>query len=300
MRVVSLLPAATEIIGALGALENLVGVTHECDFPDVVCSRARVTSSAVDGSAAPDDVDRRVREVSSSGASLFTLHERTIAALRPDLIITQALCDVCAVSEADVRAMATRLPGPPRVLTLEATSLDGMLGDIQRVAAALGVPDECEELCDGLRARLRRIHDTLAAAAAPRPRVAVIEWTDPLYVAGHWVPEMVRRAGGTDIAGSADQHSHVVSPADLLAADPAIVVVAPCGFALDRATAAARQLIADPASSWLRDRAVWAVDGNGLVSRPGPRLIDGVEVLARIFNGGLFSPIAPEHATRLA
>lgn len=296
MRVVSLLPAGTEIVAALGALETLVGVTHECDFPAVVGSRARVTRGAVHGTDAPGAVDARVSELLSSGDSLYTIDEPRIAALRPDVIITQALCDVCAVSEPAVRALAARLAPSPAVITLSGGTLDGVFDDIARVATALHLVDEGEELLAGLRARQRTVHDQLAQHAAPRPRVAVLEWTDPLYTAGHWVPEMVRRAGGTDVLASAGERSAQVSAQRVRDADPEVILVAPCGYDARRARDAARVLLARDEWAWARDRRVWAVDANGLVSRPGPRLVDGIELFARIFNPSLFSPIDESHA----
>jgi iron complex transport system substrate-binding protein len=300
MRVVSLLPAATEMVAALGALEHLVGVTHECDHPAVVCSRARVTRSAVATHAAPAHVNAQVAELASGGAPLFAIDERLVAALHPDLVLTQALCDVCAVSEADVRALAARLSPPPRVLSLSATSLEGMMADLRAVAEALGLPDEGEELLDGLAARMRHVHETLKAARAPRPRVAVIEWTDPVYPAGHWTPEMVHRAGGIDVVMKAGAHSVAAALERVAAADPEIVIVAPCGYDVARAEREARALLADARWSWLAGRQVWAVDSNGLVSRPGPRLVDGIETFARIFNPSLFTPIDPERARRVS
>ena len=222
MRVVSLLPSGTEIVAALGALETLVGVTHECDYPAVVGSRVRVTHSAVDGTVAPGVVDARVSELLSSGASLYTMDEPRIAGLRPDVIITQALCDVCAVTEADVRALAARITPSPAVITVSGGTIDGVFDDIARVAAALHMMDEGEELLAGLRARKRAVHDRLAQHGAPRPRVAVIEWTDPLYAAGHWAPEMVRRAGGTDVLARAGERSVVVSAKSLVQLLPVI------------------------------------------------------------------------------
>jgi len=299
LRTISLLPAATEIVAALGALDHLVGVTHECDFPPAAMTRARVTASAIDADADATSVDAQVSRLAREGQPLFTLLERSIAALRPELILTQALCDVCAVSETDVRALASRLSPRPRVLTLSGTTLDGVLADVAGVAGALGAAIAGEQLVDGFRARLRSVHETLRAARAPRPRVVVIEWTDPLFAAGHWAPEVVRRAGGVDVVATAGEHSRRVSMADMRDADPGVVVIAPCGYDARRAAAEARRVLARDEWAWARGRRVWAIDANALLSRPGPRLIDGVETLARIFNPALFSPVAPEHAIEI-
>lgn len=299
MRVVSLLPSATEIVAALGAMEHLVGVTHACDHPPMVASRARVTRTAVRAKAAPADVDRQVREITARGEPLYTLLEERIAALHPDLMLTQALCDVCAVMETDVRALAARLAPAPQVITLSATTLDGVLGDIARVGAALGLADEAEELIAGARARLARVHDTLKAAKAPRPRTAVVEWGEPVYAAGHWMPEMVRRAGGVDVLAKAGEHSVVVTLDAVRAADPEVVIVAPCGYDLAHSVAEGRRLLALDDWAWARERRVFAIDANAFASRPGPRLIDGVEVLARCFNPSLFTPVDPDFARPL-
>jgi iron complex transport system substrate-binding protein len=298
-RVITLLPSATEIVAALGALDSLVGITHECDHPSQVASRLRVTHSQVDGAGAPGAVDAGVRAIVNEGTSLYTLDEPGIRGLRPDFIFTQALCDVCAVMETDVRALASRLSPEPRVISLSAATLEGVFDDIARVAEALQLPAESEELLAGLRARIRNIHETLKASHAPRPRVAMIEWTDPIFAGGHWVPEMIKRAGGADILAASGDHSKVVSPASVAAATPDVVLVAPCGYGLERAAFEARRLLAQPEFSFLGECEVWALDGNALTSRPGPRLVDGIEVMARIFNPSLFTPVDDSYAVRI-
>ena len=233
-RVVSLLPAATEIAATLGGADMLVGVSHECDYPEYVRRLPRVTRSAVDPAARPGEVDRRVRELSGAGAALYAMDEALLAALEPDVILTQAVCDVCAVSEADVRALASRLPHRSAVVTLDTTSLAGVLSDIQRVGAALHLADESDELCAGIRMRLRAVHGVLAKARAPRPGIAVIEWTEPLFAAGHWVPEMLHKAGGRDVLASPGQHSRMVSIAEVRDAAADVLIIAPCGYDLAR------------------------------------------------------------------
>ena len=296
MRIISLLPSATEIVASLGGVGNLVGVTHACDYPQVIESRARVTSTAVDATATPAEIDAQVRSIMHQGFPLYTLDETMIRKLHPDLIFTQSLCDVCAVVETDVIALAQRLDPQPTVVSLSATSIEGVFADIARAAAAMGLSDEGDELLAGLRARVRVVHDTLKAAKAPRPRVAVIEWGDPIFAGGHWVPEMVHKAGGFDVLAKAGEHSQVVTLDSIIAADPDIVLVAPCGYALPEAVAEAERLLARPEWSFLHTRPVWALDANGLASRPGPRLVDGIEVMARIFNADLFSPLDHSHA----
>jgi iron complex transport system substrate-binding protein len=287
MRVISLLPAATDMVAAVGAAELLVGVTHECDIPDRARGVNRVTATTVcDGP--PDAVDARVRELSHEGAPLFTLDADRIRALRSDLLITQALCDVCAVRETDVRTLAATMSPPPALVTLGGTTLDGVLTDVERVAAAIGWGPEGTSVTAALRARLRAVHDRLRAAAAPRPTVAVIEWCDPIYVAGHWVPDMVHRAGGRDLAAATGQHSTVSTADAIAAADPEVILIAPCGYDVARAAVAATALLDRDDWRWARDRTVWALDANHLTSRPGPRLIEGIEVIASILHPSLF------------
>ncbi len=301
MRIVSLLPAATEIVALLGATDHLVGITHECDYPDVVRSRARVTRSALPHAHDPSAIDAAVRDAQAGGVALFTLDEKTITALHPTAILTQELCEVCAVREADVRALAARLSPPPEVVTLDGTSLDGIYEDIRAVARALGADDEADELLAGLRDRVKHVHNTLKAAQAPRPTVALVEWTDPLYVAGHWGPEQIARAGGVDVLGIHGQHSERVNMDALRASDPDIVIFAPCGYSVEAAAAEAKRCLTLPAWSWLvqRGKQVWAMDANGLTSRPGPRIVDGIEAMASIFAPSLFSEIEPWHAVRV-
>ncbi|HJR62974.1 MAG TPA: ABC transporter substrate-binding protein [Gemmatimonadaceae bacterium] len=296
MRVVSLLPSATEIIAALGALDQLVGVTHACDYPPQVTGLPRLTSTHVDGTAAPDAIDREVREATARGAPLYTVNEPLLASLRPDVIVTQALCDVCAVRETDVRAMVERLSPAPSIVTLSGTSIDGIGADIERVGVAIDAHDEAEELLLGLRARLRSLHDRLRAARAPRPRVAVLEWTDPVYSAGHWVPEMVHRAGGVEVLATAGEHSRAIALADVQAQSPELLVFAPCGYDLERATREARSVLARDEWGWARGLDVWAIDANALASRPGPRVIDGVEVLAGVMHPSVFGAPAGDRA----
>ncbi len=300
MRLVSLLPAATEIVALLGATDSLVGVTHECDYPDILGSRARVTKSALPDTHDPAAIDDAVRAQNADGLALFALDEAKIRALHPDVLLTQALCDVCAVRETDVRALADRLSPTPKVVTLGGSSLDGIYDDIRAVAVVMDALDEAEELLAGLHDRVRHVHETLKTAKAPRPRVALVEWTSPVYLAGHWGPEQIRRAGGVDVLGVAGAHSVPVSMDTLREADPEIVVFAQCGYGVTAAATEARACLANAEWSWLAGRAVWAMDANGLTTRPGPRVVDGIEAMARIFNPSLFSPIDPRHAVRVS
>ncbi|MEA3247406.1 MAG: ABC transporter substrate-binding protein [Gemmatimonadota bacterium] len=297
MRVVSLLPGATDTLVTLGGAPLLVGVSHSCDHP-AVAGLPRVTATPVDASASSAAIDAAVREISAAGRPMYSLDHERIRALRPDLLVTQSLCDVCAVSESEVRRLAASLDPPPRVLTLGGGTVDALLDDVLTLGRATGLADEAEELVAGLRRRIRSVHERLKAARAPRPRVAVLEWTDPLFASGHWVPEQVRLAGGTDVLAAPGEHSRVLTHHQLLDAAPQLVVVAPCGFGLDRAAdEAARLLRALPS---LGARQVWALDAATLTSRPGPRVVAGIEALARLFAPALFTPLATDAARRVA
>lgn len=295
--IVSLLPAATEMIVALGGWDRLAGVTHECDYPDAVRQLPRVTSSAIDASASAADIDAAVHAAVAASRPLFTLHADGIRALQPAVIVTQGLCDVCAVSEAEVHRLAASLPVPARVVSLAARTFDEVMASMLDLAAVLGLDGATGEPFLGLQVRIRRVHETLKAARAPRPRVAVLEWTDPVYAAGHWVPDLVRRAGGVDVLATPGEHSRPRTVEEVQGAAPDLLLFAPCGYSLDRAVVEARELLARPAWAWARGLRLAAIDGNALTSRPGPRLVDGIEVIARLLHPDLFTPIAPGRGT---
>ena len=297
LRVVSLLPAATEIVTVLDAAELLVGVSHQCPRPPEA-ELPLVTCGRIDGGMPAAGIHERIASMLGAQQSLFTLDAELIAGLHPDVILTQALCEVCAVSEQDVRALAATLSPSPSVVTLAATTLEGVFTDIATVAEALGQANEGERLLASLRARMRRVHNVLSSARAPRPRVAMIEWTDPPFAAGHWVPEMVRRAGGADVLAVAGQHSREVTWEMVVDAAPGVIVFAPCGYGIDRAAEEGRALLGS--DDWFERRTVWAVDAATLVSQPGPGLVDGIETLAAIFNPALFPPPSTTRAIPLA
>jgi iron complex transport system substrate-binding protein len=299
MRVVSLLPAATEIVAALGALPSLVGITHECDFPSEVSRLPRLTTSAVDAHDTSAAIDAAVRALAERGAPVFALDADELRRLAPTLILTQSLCEVCAISAGTVCALAEVVTPAPRVLQLSGTTLDGVWDDIAAVGAALGRDAAAADLLAAVSARLRAVHETLKAARAPRPRVAVIEWLDPLFFAGHWTPELVRRAGGIDVLASAGAHSATITVDQVRDAQPELLLFAPCGFDADRAEREARALLATDVWRWARGRPAWALDGNALTSRPGPRLADAVEVMAAIAAPALFPAPARRYARRL-
>ena len=293
MRVVSLLPAATEIVAALGALGRLVGVSHECDFPPEVRSLPRVTRTRVDPALPSGAIDRAMAEAKRAGVSPVEVDVDLVAHLRPDVLIGQSVCDVCAVGESELaRVVATLMP-TPWVVTLHAHALDEVFLDIRRVGEALELRDEAEELDAGLRYRLRRLQtraqesgNVRAQHAAPpqRPRVLVLEWLDPPYVAGHWVPELVALAGGEDVGSAPGERSRARPWDDLAALAPDVVVVALCGFDIPRAQTEL-DAVTDAAARTLLGRRVEFLDGNAYTSRPGPRLVDAAETLARLIRG---------------
>jgi iron complex transport system substrate-binding protein len=292
MRVAALFPAATDIVVALGAADQLVAVTHACSLPRGATGVRRVTRSHVpDGT--PGEVDRAVSDLAAAGAPLYALDEAALAAAAPDVILTQGVCDVCAVSEDDVRAVAARLDPRLKIVSLRASTVEGVLTDIATVGAAAGLPDEASELVAGLRSRIRGVHDRLEHAGPPRRAVVVIEWTDPPFGAGHWVPDMVRRAGGVDLVGQAGMPSRRVTPQEVSGRDPEGLIVAPCGISLDAAVEETRVMLAKPEWSCAARKSAWAIDGNTLTSSPGPGVVRGIEVLAAILHPKLFG--APPH-----
>ncbi len=278
----SLLPAATEIVAALGGVGRLVGVSHECDFPPEVRSLPRVTRTRVDPALPSGAIDRAMAEAKRTGVSPVEVDVNLVAHLRPDLLIGQSVCDVCAVGEGELARLVTTLMPTPWVVTLHAHTLDEVFLDIRKVGEALELRDEAEELDAGLRYRLRRV--SVRAARLPKPRVLMLEWLDPPYVAGHWVPDLVTLAGGQDV-GSAPGEPSRPRPWDQLAAlAPDVVVVALCGFDIPRAQAELAA-VTDPQARALLGRRVEFLDGNAYTSRPGPRLVDAADLLARLIHG---------------
>jgi iron complex transport system substrate-binding protein len=288
MRVVSLVPAATEMVYALGAADQLVAVTHDDDFPPVVESLPRVTRSTIPVHASAREIDTLVREAGARGESTFHLDERALRDARPDVILGQTLCAVCAVTLDQIPATLERAP---LVVPLGAASLEGMFEDLRRVGAALARERDAEGVVSELRLRMQAVADRVLGSR--RPRVACLEWLDPPFNAGHWVPEQVRIAGGTDVLGEPGQRSREIAWADVHAARPEIVVVMPCGWDAKRAAreAAAMTLVGGGAR-------VIGVSGAAYFSRPGPRLIDGIELLASILHPGRVA--APDGAVAIA
>jgi iron complex transport system substrate-binding protein len=280
MRIASLVPSATEALFALELGEQVVAVTHECDHPEAATRLPRLTSSVIGDGLEPAQIDARVRELTGRGESLYGLDEDRLAQLAPDLIVTQALCAVCAVSFDDVRALAERIPTRPRVISLDPTTLAEVLDDLVTIAEACGDPERGRRLAAELRGRVDAVAG--AVAGAPRPRVAALEWLDPVYAGGHWVPEMIAASGGDDVLGEPGRKSRVVGWDEVQAARPEVVVAMPCGLyageSADHARAQAERLRS------LGAETVIAVDAASSFSRPGPRLVDGVELLGHLLH----------------
>ena len=298
-RILSLVPGATEIIAALGASGELVGISHECDYPAEVTGLPRVTSSAVSSAQSSLAIDASVRAIAIEGQPLFMIDAGLLAALAPTLIVTQALCDVCAVSDGEAMRLAAVMDPAPRVVSLVGSTLTGVWDDIRLLGAALGRDAHGHALVASLEARLRSVHETLRHARAPRPRVAVIEWLDPVYAAGHWTPDVVRCAGGIDVLAQPGSHSVRIDASRIRDASPDLLLFAPCGFDVHRARAEAESLLASPGWAWARGREAWALDGNALTSRPGPRLADAVEAMAAIVAPALFPAPPARYAVNL-
>jgi iron complex transport system substrate-binding protein len=289
VRVVSLLPAATEIVAALGQTDRLVGVSHECDFPDEVNAKPRVTRCAIHDAGLPSaEIDGWVRETLAETGTLYTMDEPLLRRLAPDVILTQRLCDVCAVGYGTVAALAATLPGPPQVVNLEPSSLAEIFGDIRRVAEALGVPKRGAAVVAQLEARVEAVRSR-AARTGRRPRCFLMEWIDPPFCSGHWGPELVEIAGGEDPLGRKGLDSSRIPWEDVLAAQPEVIVLACCGYRAERTLEDLPILQGYPGWAELpavRNGQVYAVDGSAYFSRPGPRVVDSLEILAEILHPG--------------
>jgi iron complex transport system substrate-binding protein len=302
MRIVSLLPSATEIVHAVGLGDRLVGVSHECDHPAAVRGLPRVTRSLIPAAAGTSaEIDAAVRDSVRRRQPLYAIDAALLARLRPDLVVTQALCDVCAVAEGEVAAALAGLPGPPRVLTLEPHRLADVLAGMLAVADAAGAADSGRVAVAALQ---RRIDAVAARSAAARPRVMLLEWLDPPFTAGHWSPEIVRLAGGAEVLGREGERSRTVAWEEIRAADPEVLVVACCGFDVDRTRQELPLLAGRPGFhdlACVRSGRVFLMDGNAFFSRPGPRLVDALAALAHLLHPDVHPrPAAAACAVHLA
>lgn len=295
-RIVSMLSAATEILYALGLGDRVVGVSHECDFPPSVADKPRVTRSHVDDSASSRGIDEQVQRMAGGGESLYGIDEPALVRLAPDLIVTQAQCDVCAVKYDDVLAAVERL-WPQReipVVALNPTSLADIFRDIRRVGEATDSSAAVTAFVDELQRRVATVGDKTAGLALDeRPRTAIIEWIDPPMLAGNWMPELLEIAGGRCELTAPGRHSGYVDWQELVRFDPQVIVVSPCGFDLSRTLSEITTLTAF--NNWtqisaVRDRNTYAVDGNAFFNRSGPRIVDSLEILAHLLHPDRFAP----------
>jgi len=279
MRIASLVPSATEMLFALGLGDRVVAVTHECDHPAGAEQLPHLTRSVIPEHLDAAGIDEAVRERTGRGESLYLLDEEALEELEVDLIVTQAVCEVCAVSYDDVRALAERLPTQPEVLSLDPTTLGEVLADIPRLAEAAGVSEEGERLVEELGERLEAVEG--AVEGARRPRVVALEWLDPIFIGGHWVPQMIELAGGEDMLGLPGEKSRTAEWGDVEAVEPDVVLSMPCGYYAEQVAAETMRWRGHLTQVGGR---VVAVDAAAYFSRPGPRLVDGVELLGHLLH----------------
>jgi iron complex transport system substrate-binding protein len=303
MRIVSLLPSATEIVAALGVTDQLVGISHSCDCPPEISGKPVLTrSSLLPKSLGSPEIDALIAQRVSEGRSVYELDREALAALDPDLILTQELCDVCAVGYRDVTLAIRELRRKPEVLSLDPRFLGDVLRDIQRVAVAAGIPERATPLVSGLRRRIESVAER-AKKAESRPRVACLEWLEPLYTAGHWVPELVELAGGRDLLAAKGEPSRKISWAQVMKAQPDVLVLMPCGFDVTRTLKELYLVTGRP--GWddlpaVKAGKAYAVNGHAYYNRPGPRLIDGLEILAYLIHPELFHATPPPDSFTIA
>jgi iron complex transport system substrate-binding protein len=309
MPICSFLPSATEILFALGVGEQVAAVTFECDYPPEAVGKPVVVHAAMQSGLTPRQIDDAVRQAAASGGSLYFVDWPLLESLAPDLIVAQDLCRVCAISTPSLARDLSQLAASPRVLSLSPHSLADVLADIETVGEAVGRNDAALALTASLRKRIERVAARAAAhtTATARPRVLCLEWLDPLYQGGHWVPEMVALAGGEAVLATAGAKSVRISWEQVLAVDPEIVILMPCGFHLDQTIAQfndmqVRALTLPPAwqqLSAVRRGEIYAVAGGDYFSRPGPRLVDGLEILDAILHGNRFDNLPPHSVAKL-
>jgi iron complex transport system substrate-binding protein len=297
IRVVSLLPSATELVCAVGAEAELVGISHECDFPDGIRGRPVLTRARVSSAGTSLSIDADVRALVAQALSIYLVDDARLADLRPDVIVTQDLCEVCAVSLDDVRSAVARLAhaADVRIVSLRPTRLGDVLDDVGRVAAALGREAQGRELRHTLEIRIDAI-GTRAARARTRPRVASIEWLDPLMLGGTWMPELIELAGGRPVGVERGQLAPTLSPEQLAALEPDVVIVKPCGFDLERALGERDAIARNIARVIPPGARIFVTDGNAYFNRPGPRLVESLEILAACLHPDLFADFAAKHA----
>ncbi|WP_114577451.1 ABC transporter substrate-binding protein [Saliphagus sp. LR7] len=282
MRVVTTLPSGTELLASLGI--DPVGVSHECDFPPRMADRPAITRSRIDASASSDEIDRQVLEAETDAEGVYEIDCEALEELDPDLIVTQGICDVCAVDERVIERALSRIGPDPEILTTDPSTVGDVLADLRRIGRAVGREERAERVAGELEARLTDLRERTPEEG---PRAAVLDWTDPAMVAGHWTPELVAAAGGEYGMADPGDRSTPREWAAIREYDPEVLVVAPCGFELDQ-TAENRSDLTDREGwdelSAVRDGQVWAMDGHHYVNRPGPRLVDTAERLAEVLD----------------
>ncbi len=293
-RIVSLLPGATELVCALGARGSLVGRSHECDFPDTIRHLPALTAPEIDPAASSAAIDAQVRAAVAAGRPLFRIDVAKLRDLRPDIILTQAQCAVCAVSRAELDAVLAEWPGtPPQVVALNPSRFADLWKDFTAVAEALRLPDFGREWIVPYKERVAEVITRVASGVTRRPKVLALEWLDPLMSGGNWLPEMVELAGGTSVLAQASKHSPWIDWESVRKEDPEVLVLLPCGFDLARTRSEAASLVALPGWNTLRavrNGRVFVTDGNALFNRPGPRLVDSLESMAELLHPTLFPP----------
>jgi len=281
MKICSLLPSATEILFALGLGDDVAGVSHECDFPPEAKSKPVLIKSRISHTESAAAIDRQVREFLQRGESLYSVDFEMLRAVEPDVIVTQDLCHVCAATPDDLTSALAHLPRQPRIVTLNPHTLADVCADIRTVGEATGRDEQAQTAVAEFERKVADVERSVQGLS--RPRVLCLEWLDPLYVAGHWVPEMVERAGGVDVLGKAAQASFRVEWETVIATQPEVILIMPCGYGLPAAAAEFRGLTLP--REWqdipaVRDGRVFVVEASGYFSRPGPRLAEGMAILA--------------------
>ena len=294
MRIVSLLPSATEIVCSLGLEDELVAVTHECDYPASVCGKPVITSSILPDGRSSGRIDRHIRRLVHEGSSIYALDVERLQSLQPELILTQELCDVCAVSYPIVERAVRRLDAATQLVSLEPESLDDVFENISTVADLTNHASRAPRLLDRLTRRIRMVQERVGQR--PLRRTVCLEWVDPLYNCGHWTPGLVELAGGQELLGSPGRRARPIEPGDLTDARPEVVVVMACGFGLERSLDEIEQV---NLSVGVAGAELWVVDGNAYFSRPGPRLVDSVEILAGILHPEAVASPSPGDARRV-
>ena len=303
MRVCSLLPSATEMLFAMGAGDDVVGVTFECDYPAETRTRPQVVFSRMPPGLAPAEIDALVRMTGAEGKSLYFADFELLERLEPELIVLQDLCHVCAIDSPTLARDLSRLPSRPRVISLNASSLEGIFREIELLGEATGHAEGARRLAAGLMQRVEQVRRD-ASSTERRPRMLCLEWLDPLFQGGHWVPEMVEIAGGEPVLATAEEKSVRITWEQVAAAQPEIVVVMPCGYHLAETVEQFRELESRFPVEWrelpaVREGCVYAVDGSAYFSRPGPRVVDGLEILRAIVRGSGWERLPPEGVVRL-